>query len=536
MSQRILSIDLGTFSIKVLRVIRRVQEIEILDYIEEPITQHSRLSHDELVGVALEKILQNYELDHDVLAISFPGHYLSARIIELPFSGSKRIAQVIEGELESFIPFPLEEVFVDYHVLDQKDEGTDVLAVYVQEERFSKYLDGLMAVGLDPKYFCPDFADLVGLAQVSMVSQEGYYAFCDIGHNKTNLVIMEQGELKYVRTIGLGGHHFTRAIQRAFNLNFEKAESLKMARGKVYVREQEADQISRILNKVATELVMSIKQAVLGARQANSDAQIQGLYVTGGGSLLSGLTDFISFHLKMNIFPLNPLRFVQHSFSEPEEQSPHISQVLSTALRPIYSNRFTKMNFRKGPFAFKQDIQLITRELKTSIVMFVIMIFMATGYYFYSSYFYENKVLSVNTEIVKYLKAEVPDIKPKNQKKMRYSKARKDLKGYVRSLKKKLDGYSAFSELTSGESPVLTAMYEISRLLPPKKELNFEVNDFIFSKDFIRLESSTDDTLNVEKIISALNKSSYFKSISKIDEKKRAGGKIDFKLKIELVN
>lgn len=194
------------------------------------------------------------------------------------------------------------------------------------------------------------------------------------------------------------------------------------------------------------------------------------------------------------------------------------------------------MNFRKGPFAFKQDIQLITRELKTSIVMFVIMIFMATGYYFYSSYFYENKVLSVNTEIVKYLKAEVPDIKPKNQKKMRYSKARKDLKGYVRSLKKKLDGYSAFSELTSGESPVLTAMYEISRLLPPKKELNFEVNDFIFSKDFIRLESSTDDTLNVEKIISALNKSSYFKSISKIDEKKRAGGKIDFKLKIELVN
>lgn len=536
MSQRILSIDLGSFSIKVLRVVRRVQEIEILDYIEEPLTQHSRLSHDELVGVALEKILQNHALEYDVLSVSFPGHYLSSRVIELPFSGSKRIAQVIDGELESFIPFPLEEVFVDYHVLDTTDDGSKVLAVYVQEERFQKYLDGLLALGLDPKYFCPDFSDLVGLSQVSMVSQDAAYAFCDIGHNKTNFVVLQDGELKYVRTIGLGGHHFTRAIQRAFNLNFEKAESLKLARGKVYVREQDADQISRILNKVATELVMSMKQALLGARQAGLDIDLQAIYVSGGGSLLSGLTDFVSFHLKMNLFTLNPLLYVQHDFNEPEEQAPGIAQVLATALRPIYSNRFTKMNFRKGPFAFKQDIQLITRELKTSIVMFVIMILMAGGYYFYSNHFYDNKVLKINKSIVAYLEKNVPDIKPKSQKNMRYSKAKKDLKGYVRSLKKTLEGYSAFSELTNGESAVLTAMYEISRLLPPKNELNFEVNDFIFSKDFIRLESSTNDTLNVEKIIAALNKSSVFKSIEKIDEKKRAGGRIDFKLKIEMAN
>ena len=79
-----------------------------------------------------------------------------------------------------------------------------------------------------------------------MVPNEGYYALLDIGHNSANFLIMEGKELRYVRSIGIAGYHFTRAVQRAFNLNYEKAEALKLSRGKLYIRENESDHVSRI--------------------------------------------------------------------------------------------------------------------------------------------------------------------------------------------------------------------------------------------------------------------------------------------------
>jgi Tfp pilus assembly PilM family ATPase len=106
MSQTILGIDLGSYSVKVLRVARHVQEIEILDFIEEPLSPHSRLSHEEQVRIPLEKILANSAMKADVVCASFPGYHLSSRVLELPFTNQKKISQVIDFEIEGQIPFP----------------------------------------------------------------------------------------------------------------------------------------------------------------------------------------------------------------------------------------------------------------------------------------------------------------------------------------------------------------------------------------------------------------------------------------------
>ncbi|MBF0106454.1 MAG: pilus assembly protein PilM, partial [Deltaproteobacteria bacterium] len=399
MSQTILGIDLGTSTVKALLIERRMQELVVLQFVQEPVNLQSRLSHEEQVVAILEKIFSNNILAADVICMSLPGHLLSSRIITLPFTNAKKISQLIDFELESHIPFPIEEIFSDYHVLGTSGNESQVLCTYTQDASLKKYIEGFSKAGIEAKYFGASITDLAGIAHVAMVPPEGFYIICDIGNSGTNLVIMEGKELKYVRAIGIGGYHFTRAIQRAFNLNQEKAESLKLSRGKLYVRAQDSDQISRILNKVALELASAIKQTIWAFGHHHKGANIMALYCCGGGSKLVGILDFLSFHLRFNVFELEVLNFVTHQFEDPDEINPIIPQVLATATRPIHSNRVPRINFRKGPYAFKQDLQMLTSELKSIGVLLLVILFLGVGYYIYADHHYANKKAAIDKQV-----------------------------------------------------------------------------------------------------------------------------------------
>lgn len=529
MSQRILGIDIGTYSVKVLLLERRVQELQVLQFIEEILPHTTRQNHEELVGQALVKIFTDRDLHADVVCMGVPGHLTSARVINLPITNTKKIAEVLEFQLEEFVPFPVEEIFFDYHMLSQKDNESQVLCVYLQESSLAKYLDQAVEAGVDAKYLGADIIDLVGLSQLSMMPHEGYYAILDAGHTKTNLLIMEGRELRYARTIGVGGYHFTRAIQRSFNLNYEKAEALKLSRGRLFIQQDNSDQISRLLDKIAGELVTAIKQTLMGVRQQYGPIDIKAFYCCGQSSKLLGFNDYFSFHLKANFFDLDCLTYVQHHFDEPEEQNKAVAQVLASAVRPIYSNRLPKINFRKGPYSYKQDIQVITNELKSVIGLFVLLVFLGAGYYFYADYHYEQKSTALREQVNSVISKEFPELKSGSRRRnASISRYQKELK----SVMKKLTEQTA---LVSDQHQVLGLIDTISNSLPKKAEVNFEVQEFHFAGNQIRLQATTNDTLNVEKIVASLKGAEIFDRVEATDAKLKPGSdRWGFEIKVSL--
>lgn len=531
MSQKIIGIDLGAYSVKVLYLERRLQEYQILDYVEHAYNLHSRLSHEEMVAAELEQIFAAHSRDADVVSMSFPGQFLSSRVIELPFTNTKKLNQIVEFEIEGYVPFPLEDLFFDYHVLDQTENQSRLLCVYMHKAKFKKYMENLENIQVDAKYFGADFIDLAGIAQIAMVPHQGLYALCDIGHSKTNFLIMDGKQLKYARTIGIGGYHFTRVIQRAFNLNQEKAEAMKLSRGKLFVREDDSDQIARILNRVAKELVTSIKQTILGAANIYGNISIPAVYCCGGGSKMSGMPDYLSFHLRTNVFELEALNFVNHQFEETEEINKIIPQVLSTALRSIYSNKLPKINFRKGEFAFKQDIEFITREFKSAAVLFVVILVMGICYYFYADYHYSERMAAVDKQVEKVLDSEYKEIGLKTGR----GRTGKPLKQYLKTATAKLSEIKTEGVFAANPGKnVVAMMQDLSEALPPKKDLSFEITEFNFSDDFLRLDARTDDPLNVEKVLTALNQSEKFGLVEADDPQAKPGNRWDFVLKVNV--
>lgn len=405
MTQKILAIDLGTYSLKALLIERRFEEFEILEFSEVVLNHQLRLSHEEQLALALEQLMvDNKWLTSDVVVTALPGHLMSSRVLEMPLASLKRIQDVLNFELENHIPVSVEDIFSDFHVLQQKGATTEVLAVYLPESKVEKYMEVLVDKGFDPKYLGADLIDLATLAQVSMIPKEGFYVLLDIGHTKTNICIMEGTKLRYARTLGVAGFHFTRAIQRAYHLNYEKAESLKISRGRIYVREEESDQISRILTHIAIELITFIKQTIMAFQSQDGQIPISAFYCCGGSSQLIGLLDYLSFHLKSNVMELNALAMVQHNLNEPDELSLKLAPSLSIAIRPLFSTRIPKINFRKGNFAFKQDIQAVTSEFKSIFVFLVLILLAGVGYYFYTDYFYAKRIAAIDVQVQKWVK------------------------------------------------------------------------------------------------------------------------------------
>lgn len=537
MSQKILAIDLGTHSLKVLILERRFEEFSILDFSEIQLNHQLRLSHEEQLALALEQLLADSKWQNcDVVVSTLPGHIMSTRVLDLPFSSSKRINDVINFELENHVPISIEEIFSDFHVLNQKNDITEVLAVYLNSSKVENYMEVLTQKGFDPKYFGSDLIDLASLAQISMLPKDGFYVLCDIGHTKTNICIMEGQKMRYARTLGVAGVHFTRAIQRAYNLNYEKADSLKVTRGRIYVRDEESDQISRILTHVAIELITFIKQTVMSFQAQAGQIPISAFYCCGGSAQLMGLLDFMSFHLKSNVMELNSLTLVQHELKEAEELSLKMGPTLAIALRPVYSSRISKINFRKGHFAFKQDLQAVTSEFKT-VLLFLVLIFLASfGYYFYAEHHYQKLMQQIDAQVLQDVKIEEFDLEKPTSKGQDKQDVSNVVKTYLRQINGKLDEvHKQLDEFTGGELPsALSVMDEIAKRLPEKKLMYFQIAEFSYSDGFVKIQAETDDPLNVSKIVSSLQASPYFESVEADDAKAKPANLWDFSIKLTL--
>lgn len=541
MSQKILGIDLGTHSVKLALLERQFDDYKVLNFYQQELDLHSRLSHEDSVRIALEQILAKNIIEPDIVSVSLPGHIASARILEIPVGNSKKVNQIVPFELENFIPVDIDDLHFDFYTLSHFETESSVLTTYTKRNVFENYLSALQSVNLDPKYFGIDVVDLAALGHFTLVSKDHCYAICDIGHSKTNICIMEGGKLRYVRTIGIGGLHFTRAIQRSYNLNYDKAESLKLSRAKVSTKEEGSDQISRVIHHIAQDLVSAMKQTFLAYESNLSNQRIAAVYITGGCSRLGGLQDFLSFHLRKNVLEIDPFAMINYSGIEDTESTTVVAaQALSSAIKPVLSNVLPKINLRKNEFGFKQDLELITKELKTIGIGALVLLLLGIGYYFYANQYYSKKMARVDRAIEKIIKRDFSDMGQGSSRRRKKPNSSGIVSKYYRRAKSRLKDLKTQMREIKGEDDVsvLQIMEEISTHLPEKNEVQFSVNEFDFSKDFVRIRANTDKALNTQRIVEALSESKVFpeNSIVAKDPKSKASNVWEFELTINMKN
>src|SRR5512135_2565532 len=214
--------------------------------------------------------------------------------------------EVIRWEAEQHVPFDMDNVELDFQILDPEAEGLQmtVLLVAAKRELVETKLALLSDVGLEPSVIDVDAFALHNAFEVNYPeAMRGVVGLVNIGHETTNINILDDGIPVLTRDIPVGTRRFREDLQRERGVSADDAD--KMLQGL-----EPSEQLEPFLQSRGEELAVGIERAAAFLQSASrSAAGVSRLYITGGGSRIPRLGKVLGDRLPLQA--ANPLERIQ---------------------------------------------------------------------------------------------------------------------------------------------------------------------------------------------------------------------------------
>jgi type IV pilus assembly protein PilM len=349
-NRNLIGLDIGDSSVKLvqLKELPKGRGWEAVRLGWEPLTSEAivdgAIMDSQLVSETVRRLFERSRLKKSLpVATALSGHSVIVKRISLPVMSEAELAESIRWEAEQYVPFDIEDVNLDYKILEGSslsgDGNMDVLLAAAKKEKINDYVSVINQAGLS--------AATVDIAAFAMQNAfEANYDFepdqvialVDIGAAVSSITVIYGGTSVYWRDINIGGNQFTDAIQKELNLSGEQAELLK--------RGEEIDgvpyeQALPILSAVSEDIGTEIQKTLDFFKQISAtDRLLDRLYLCGGTSQVAGLRESLGQRLDAEVELLNPFRKVMPSGRDatPEmvnEMMPTASVAVGLALRKV---------------------------------------------------------------------------------------------------------------------------------------------------------------------------------------------------------
>jgi type IV pilus assembly protein PilM len=254
----------------------------------------------------------------------------------------EELAESIQWEAEQYIPFDIQDVNIDYQILQggaQTGDGNmDVLLVAVKKSKITDYTSVLHQAGKNPMVVDVDVFALQNAYEVNYNPEpDQTIALVNIGASVTNIAIMQGTNSVFWRDISIGGNQYTDVIQKELNLSFEKAEALK--RGEEAAGEN-ADKLNQILKQVSQDVGSEVQKTLDFFKATTSGESATKIMLTGGSSRVPGLQELLAERFGVPVEMFNPFQAIQvnEKHFPPErlqELAPNLAVAVGLALRRV---------------------------------------------------------------------------------------------------------------------------------------------------------------------------------------------------------
>jgi type IV pilus assembly protein PilM len=240
------------------------------------------------------------------------------REVSLPWLVDKELRESLPFQVQEFVPIPVEEAVLDYHVLEEFErEGrrmVRILLVAAQKTMIQQIVAAAEAAKLRPVGL-----DLVPFAIVRSVgsidamgldeSGGGDEAIVEVGADVTSICVHAWGVPRFVRILPSGGRDVTAAVARALSVSDETAEMLKRGSGGSHDAEHR-DQAAEASLARASSFADDIRSSLDFYQSQMPGARIGRVLLTGGGSKLPGLQRLLAERLPVAVSEGRPFHRV----------------------------------------------------------------------------------------------------------------------------------------------------------------------------------------------------------------------------------
>jgi type IV pilus assembly protein PilM len=316
-SRNLVGLDIGDSSIKVveLKDAGKGRGYQLAKLGVEPLSSEAivdgSIMDSQLVIETINRLFQRCKIKSNQVCTALSGHSVIVKRISLPVMSDAELAESISWEAEQYIPFDIEDVHLDYEILEGSSlsgEGNmDVLLAAAKKEKINEYVSVISQAGLSPQTVdIASFALQNAFEANYEFESHQVIALVDIGAAVSSISVLHGGTSVYWRDINIGGNQYTDAIQKELNLSAEQAEQLKRGEevdGVTYER------VLPILSSVNEDVGNEIQKTLDFFKQISAaDEPLDRLYLTGGAAQVVHLKEALSERLNTQVELLNPFR------------------------------------------------------------------------------------------------------------------------------------------------------------------------------------------------------------------------------------
>jgi type IV pilus assembly protein PilM len=514
--QRVIGLDIGSYSIKAVEILNTLKSYEIVNFYENVVPHLDGVPMDAVAPSCMEQLFKENNLTADRIVTAMPGQFISSRIMSFGFSDARKIATAVFSEIETAVPFDMEEMVWDHQVLGTVGNQSVALAVMTRKAFLRNFLELLQRINIDPKIVDIDSLAFYNLSSYMQGEPGESFGMIDVGHEKTSVCIVRDGVLRMFRSINLGGRFITEFLARDLEISFQEAQRIKHQVSRIMCADDQATDLKGDERMVVERMTLATNSIIkeLGrtfyAFKTWEKDPISKVYLSGGTSRIKYLTNFIEDQLEVKALPCRLDSTDLKMKPELSEYMTVIPQSVAIGIRTVASVRkHSQVNLRTGEFAYVQNYESLLRIAFRGAKLAAIAVALLLFSYGVKYVFYQQHISKLQEQYKKELAAiSLPNQKKFEQKQTfaRFSKdVEKSLSSQIGNMR---SGIEVFKAENSSMGP-LFLLKELSDAIP--KEIKVDVTLFDFKVDDtgvakLVFRAETEGYANQAAVIDAIKK------------------------------
>jgi type IV pilus assembly protein PilM len=293
------------------------------------------------VSGAIRQVFESGGFKGKDVCASLSGNAVIVKKITLPVMTESELAESIQWEAEQYIPFDIQDVNLDYQILDpgtgpDARGSMEVLLVAAKKEKIGDYTSVIAQAGRTPVIVDVDAFALQNAYEANYGLKDGEVTvLLNAGASAININILQGGQSVFTRDISMGGNAYTEAVQKELDLPFETADQLK--RG-VPVDGATFEEAQPVLRAVSENVLLEIEKTFDFFKATASSEQIDRVMLSGGASRVDGFHEMLQERFNAPVEGFDPFRTVgwdAKKLGDPAELASTAAVAVGLALRRV---------------------------------------------------------------------------------------------------------------------------------------------------------------------------------------------------------
>jgi len=282
-----------------------------------------------VVAETIRELFRLYNIKQSNVAISIGGYSVIVKNITVGNMPEEQLYESINFEAEQYIPFDINDVNLDFHILGEAEHNPNqmnVMLVAAKKDMISDYVNVIDSAGLNLCIIDIDAFALQNIYDINYAGSDDNVALIDIGAGKTSLNILRDHVSVFMRDVSLGCNQINQKIASKINCSMAEAEDLKLSGKQDRIS---ADDLRQIESSVVSDWCSEIRRALDFFYSTNPDDPIKQIVLSGGGANIKEFRESLAIQTSAEVKTIDP--FQAFDTNRYDADSPYLAQVAPQA-------------------------------------------------------------------------------------------------------------------------------------------------------------------------------------------------------------